>query len=319
MAARRSTRLDYGTRVARAMAFIAANLDGVLDLERVADAAAFSPCHFHRIFRAIAGETLAEHIARARLSRAARDLVEARLPMPRIARRAGYASQAAFSRAFRAAHGVPPAAYRAGRGIGRVVPVPTPSTKEPAMFDVTVRDYPALRLAAVRHIGPYMQIGAAFDRLQAWGAARGLIGADTHFFGRYFDDPKSVPPAQCRAEAGFTVAQRVAGDDEVSIVSVPALSAAVLRFKGPYAELERTYEWLYGSWLPASGREPAEMPCMEEYLNDPRTLPPGEWLTDIIVPLKEKVAASLCDGSGQRPECRTHSGRWHQASGSPFS
>jgi AraC family transcriptional regulator len=291
MAARQSTRLDYGRRVARAMAFVATNLDAPLDLAGVAEAASFSPCHFHRIFRAIAGETLAEHIARARLSRAAKDLIDAKLPMPRIARRAGYSGVAAFSRAFRTAHGVPPALYRAGRGIGRVVPVPTPSNLETDMFDVALRTYPAMRLAVMRHQGPYMQIGAAFDRLQAWGAARGLIGEKTRFFGRYFDDPKSVPAAQCRSEAGFTVADHVAADGEVSVVAVPALSAAVLRFKGPYAELERPYDWFYGTWLPASGREPSDLPCMEEYLNDPRSLPPAEWLTDIIMPLREKVPA----------------------------
>lgn len=284
MPARATTQLDYGRRVARAMAFVNANLDGMLDLERVAQAAAFSPCHFHRIFRAIAGETLAEYIARTRLQRAAKDLIDARLPLPRIARRAGYSGVAAFTRAFRLAYGVPPAAYRAQRGIALPTPTP-PHAQETTMFDVTIRDLPALRLAAIRQAGPYMTIGASFDRLQAWGAARGLIGPATRFLGLYHDDPKSVPAEKCRADAGFTVAPDVAGDTEVRIIDVPATRAAVLRFKGPYAEIERPYEWFYGTWLPASGHEPSDAPCMEEYLNDPRATAPAELLTDIIMPL----------------------------------
>lgn len=153
------------------------------------------------------------------------------------------------------------------------------------MFDVTLRDLTALRLAAIRQTGPYMTIGASFDRVMAWGAARGLIGPDTRFLGLYHDDPKSVPPEQCRADAGFTVGPDVQGDGDVHIIDVPATRAAVLRFKGPYAEVEAPYDWFYGTWLPASGHEPSSAPCMEEYLNDPRSTPPSELLTDIIMPL----------------------------------
>ena len=56
---------------------------------------------------------------------------------------------------------------------------------------------------------------------------------------------------------------------------------------GPYAELERPYRWLYGEWLPASGHEAADAPVIEEYLNDPRSLPPPQWRTAICVPLRE--------------------------------
>jgi AraC family transcriptional regulator len=66
---------------------------------------------------------------------------------------------------------------------------------------------------------------------------------------------------------------------------------AVLVFKGPYAELEAAYTWLYRDWLPNSGEEPADQPPREDYLNDPKALPPAEWLTAVMIPLKERVAA----------------------------
>lgn len=289
MPKREATQLDYGRRVARAMAFVAANLDGRLDLERVAEAGAFSPCHFHRIFRALAGETLAEHIQRSRLQRAAKELIDGALPLPRIAGRAGYAGVAAFTRAFRTAYGVPPSAYRASRGIGLPNPS-TPTPQESTMHHVTFTDFPSLRLAAIRHVGQFIGIGAAFDRVQAWGAARGLIGPATRFIAVYHDDPKSVPPGQCRADAGFTVDAHVTAEGEVRIIDVPATRAAVLRFKGPYAEIEGAYEWMYGTWLPQSGQEPANLPGLEEYLNDPRSTPPAELLTDIIMPLAKVTA-----------------------------
>lgn len=37
---------------------------------------------------------------------------------------------------------------------------------------------------------------------------------------------------------------------------------------------------------PESGEEPADAPVVEEYLNDPRTLPPTEWRTEVWLPLR---------------------------------
>ena len=52
-------------------------------------------------------------------------------------------------------------------------------------------------------------------------------------------------------------------------------------------ELPKAYEWLFGTWLPRQGLEPADRPPFEEYLNDPRGLPPAEWRTAVCVPLDE--------------------------------
>ncbi len=289
-----ATQLDYGRRIARAMARIASGPDRTPTLDELAAVAAFSPCHFHRIYRAVAGETPAETLARARLSRAAAELLRSAAPVAQVARRAGYGSAAAFTRAFRAAHGVPPAAYRARGGVGLPVPAgdDRPPEEETAMFHVSLRELPALRLAAIRHAGPYHGIGAAFDRLQAWGAARGLVGPGTRFLALYHDDPGSVPAARLRSDAGFEVGPEAAGEGEVRVLEVPAARVAALRFRGPYAELERAYGWLYGEWLPGSGEEPADRPCMEEYVNDPKRTPPPDLLTDVMLPLRERATAA---------------------------
>jgi AraC family transcriptional regulator len=61
--------------------------------------------------------------------------------------------------------------------------------------------------------------------------------------------------------------------------------ASVLH-KGPYAELETPYRYLFREWLPQSGEEAGDHACFEEYLNNPRELPPSEWLTRISLPLR---------------------------------
>jgi AraC family transcriptional regulator len=286
MPTKTTTLHDYGRRVARAMAHIAANLDRAQSLEELASVAAFSPYHFHRVYREVAGETPAETLARGRLSRAAAELLKTRQPIARIARRAGYGSAAAFTRAFRAAHGVPPGAYRARGGLGGMPPRPgAPSPEGATVFEVTIREEKPLRLAGIRHIGPFDGVLAAFDRLMAWAGPRGLIGPGTRRIGLFHDDPGSVPASALCSDACLTVPDGVAGEGEVAIREIPAGRFAVLRFRGPYAELEGAYAWLYGTWLPESGEEPEDLPAMEDYLNDCRTLPPSEWLTEVMIPL----------------------------------
>ena len=71
----------------------------------------------------------------------------------------------------------------------------------------------------------------------------------------------------------------------LAILALPGGRAAVARHRGPYAELEAAYAWLYRDWLPASGQEPADHPCFELYLNDPRRTAPADLLTDVCLPL----------------------------------
>src|SRR5687767_837595 len=132
-----STVLDYSRRVEKVIAHIASRLDDALDLETLAGVAAFSPCHFHRIYRYVTGETAADTLRRLRLHRAAGELVQDTVPVAAIAKRAGYGSVAAFTRAFGAAYGIAPAAYRVQ---GRLIaPASTRSDEENAVYDVEIR------------------------------------------------------------------------------------------------------------------------------------------------------------------------------------
>ncbi|MFH5923946.1 AraC family transcriptional regulator [Roseomonas xinghualingensis] len=286
-----ATRLDYGARIARSMALLARDPGRVTSLEELAAEAAFSPYHFHRIYRMMSGETPAETLVRLRLHQAASELIRGSAPVEKVARKAGYSGAASFTRAFRAAHGIPPAAYRARGGSGAVLRCSATPREDSSMHDVTIRELPPLRLAMIGHSGDYQRISAAFDRLEAWARARGLTGPETRFFGIYHDDPHSVAREALRSEAALTVPASAQGDDDVRIVDMPALRVAALRFQGPYAELECGYDALYRDWLPGSGEEPETLPAMEEYLNDCKALPPTEWLTDIMVPLKARVPA----------------------------
>jgi len=283
---RLTTRSDYAMRLERVFRWLADHLDDTLDLARLSEVAAMSPYHFHRTYHAMQGETAAETVRRLRLHRAAVELITGELPVPRVARRAGYGSQEAFTRAFRAAYGVPPARYRAS-----FVPSPTPKGTEDAMdtttaYHATIRETPALRVAALAHSGDYINIGSTFERLMAMAGGQGLLGPWTRSFGVYYDDPASTPREALRADACLTLPDGKLLSGELQVREIRGGRYGVTLHVGPYAELHFPYTWLYGTWLPKSGEETADAPSIEEYLNDARVVPPSELRTEIWLPLR---------------------------------
>lgn len=81
-------------------------------VSQLASVSALSRSAFRDRFRQATGQPPMRYLTRLRLSRAAELLRESRLPVYEIARRCGYTSEAALSRAFKRALGLPPGRYR---------------------------------------------------------------------------------------------------------------------------------------------------------------------------------------------------------------
>lgn len=274
-------RNGYLARIERVISHVAEHLDEELDLERLAKIACFSPCHFHRIYHAIQGETARDTVRRLRLHRAALDLIAAELPIERIVRRAGYGSQAAFTRAFRSSYGMPPARYQGGAAAAH-----HRMQRSQDMYQVAIVDSPRIHVAALAHRGEYIAIGQAFERLIGLAAAADLLRPNVRSFGIYYDDPASTPAAALRSEACVQAPEGWKGQGELRALDIAQGRYARIEHVGPYAELGRAYSWLYGTWLPTSGEEAADHPCVEEYLNDPRQVPASQLRTTVWLPLR---------------------------------
>lgn len=275
---------SYAKRLARVSAYIHDHLDEDLRIDTLAEIACLSPYHWHRIYHGYFGETVAATVKRLRLQRAAADLAHTNKPISEIAARAHYDSQASFTRAFSAAFGLPPAKYREV-GSHSVFKAST-SEDVQSMYDVVITQLPAMSLIAVDHRGSYMSIGKSFDLLFTTLATRNLIRPDLRMIGVYLDDPTSVPEAELRAIAGVAASEPVPVDAPLMTTQVQGGEYAILKYKGPYGDMRAAYDWLFGQWLPQSGREAADAPVLEEYLNSPRDTPPTELRTDICLLLK---------------------------------
>ncbi|WP_207002493.1 AraC family transcriptional regulator [Trinickia mobilis] len=156
-----------------------------------------------------------------------------------------------------------------------------------ATREVEIRNIPAMTAVTIDHTGSYMQIGKAFDTLFGWLASNNLLDSVQHAVGIFYDDPGVVAEAALRSKAGAVLAVPVEIAAPLSRAEIAGGEYAVLRHKGPYADMAAAYQWLYGEWLPQSGRQAADAPGFEEYLNNPRNTPPSELLTDICVPLRQ--------------------------------
>lgn len=274
----------YERRLHRVSDYIYGHLNEELDLDRLAEIACLSPHHWHRIYRAVHGETLAATVKRLRLQKAAADLVQTDLPVEAIAQRSGYPNVQSFNRTFKAVYGLPPARYRKE---GSHKTFETASSEGIAdMYEVTLKEIDGFDLVGVAHTGSYMGIGKAFETLYGTLFSRNLFRPDMEMIGIYLDDPELVPTDKLRSFACVTAKQTLPADAPLTPQTLDGGRYAVLRHKGPYADMPLAYQWLYGTWLPQSGREVRDSLMFEKYLNNPRDVPPTELLSDIYLPLK---------------------------------
>ncbi|MGH3656744.1 MAG: AraC family transcriptional regulator [Micromonosporaceae bacterium] len=290
--------VDYEAMVRDTMAEIAGRLDDPPGFRELADRVFLSPYHFHRIFRAMTGESPAEIIRRLRLERAAWQVRTTERPITELAFSSGYATHEAFTKAFQQAFGMPPSTFRNGPRDCPGIQAPNglhfhpdgltlfhlvDRGGDPMKLDVVA--VPAKRLAAVRHKGPYYLIGAAFGALAQQAGPLGLLSEpDATRLAIYYDDPETKPAEELQSIAAVTVRE----DAEIGDLEEERQpSGRFLRaeFVGHYSGLGEAWSRLYGEHIPAGGYALRDGVCFEVYVSDHDTTPPDELRTDLYVPI----------------------------------
>jgi len=297
---KKSPQQEYTKRILAVLVFIQKNLDEELSLEEYARVAHFSPYHFHRIFRGMVGESLHEHIRRLRLERAATRLKRTDWAIIEIALEAGYETHEAFTRAFRTLCGCTPSRYRRDNSVALVLSPgvhyqdggSTNDLQLPAggeTMKVRIEQVEPMRVAFVRHVGPYHEVETAWERLCTRLGKDGLLGPGTKFIGICYDDPEVTAPEKLRYEACVTVDNDFEAQDDVGVQTIGGGEYAVTTHVGPYSLLGQTYATLLGQWLPRSGRELRSEPSLEFYLNAPESTDLEDLITDIYAPLAPAI------------------------------
>jgi AraC family transcriptional regulator len=278
------SRTYYQERLNRVTGYIYDHLDDQLDLNRLADIACLSPYHWHRIYQAMHGETIAATVKRLRLHRAAGYLANTSMAIEKVAEKSGYGNLQSFTRIFHSVYGMPPARYRK-QGSHTSFPNQGRAGVQ-GLYEIAIKSLPSFRMTAIEHVGSYMQIGRAFDTLYACLSMRNLVKPGLRSIAIYLDDPSAVAEEELRSRAGVILDADAAIEPPLAVTEISAGDYAVLRHKGPYADMKAAYQWLFGEWLVQSGKEAADAPVFEEYLNSPHNTAPLKLITDIYLPLR---------------------------------
>ena len=293
---------DYKRRLLRVLVHIQQHLDERLGLGELAGVACLSPYHFHRVFKGMVGESVKEYVRRLRLERAANQLKLCSASVIDIALGAGYNSHEAFTRSFKAAFGSAPTQFRSTRraALARVpsgVHYHEPITmrfrtlRRGGNMKVEVKQLKPMRVAFMRHVGPYGEVGQTWEQFLTLMGKDGYLGGNPTMLGICHDDPEVTPPAKLRYDACLGVDDNFEPGGDIGVQTVAGGEYAIATHTGPYNQLGNTYSEFLGQWLPRSGRELRNAPCFEVYVNDPQGTPADELMTDIYVPLQEQVLA----------------------------
>jgi len=296
-------------RIQRAIDYIERHLHDQICIDEIAAEAAYSLWHFQRVFSAMTGETVAGYIRRRRLASALGELTTGNTPIIEIAWRHGFESQEAFTRAFKAMFGSTPGRCRR-EGIGAIAC----ATRIRLTQEYLDRRYggismePVIRnLGELRIVGrgaPFISIlsqeanshqvipGLWDDLFQHIGEIRNRVDGPSYGLCEPVPAPERTHPEECYYLAGVPVASL--GDIPEGMVgrTVPAGTYAVFTHVGRLDTLGRTMSYIYGSWLPNSGHEPAQAPDLELY--DERFDPASDTSEmDILIPIRTggRVAA----------------------------
>lgn len=311
-------REEYISRINRVIDYIENNIDEDFSLKTLSEVACFSQYHFHRIFKAMVNETLNQFILRVKLEKAAGQLLsQPKKSITDIATEFGFSGSAAFARAFKNQFNMNASqwrdTYKAENSkicktnsnnrkaySSTSFYIDTTSSKQKWRItmpnDVTanieVKQMADLDVAYIRHIGPYKGNAELFKdlftRLMTWAGPRNLINfPETKMLSVYHDNPNITDEDKLRLSVCITVPKSTAVDGEIGKMVVSGGTYAVAHFELSGSEdYEKAWNYIYGSWLPDSGYQPADGVCFESYLNNPEEHPDGIHIVEIYVPLK---------------------------------
>ncbi|WP_314297489.1 AraC family transcriptional regulator [Capnocytophaga gingivalis] len=275
---------DYIQRINKVVAYINDHLDESLDLKTLAEVAALSEFHFHRVFKALKGESIGAHISRLRIEAAARLLRYSALSIEDIAFNIGYEAPAALSKAFKNQYGITPTQYRTNKDIyimKKEIINPDLALKAPKIMELDPKN-----LIYVALTGEYgtLDYGKAYEQLWAVVKSQKLFTKGIESICVSYDDPKITEASLQRSEVSLSIHKHADPEGEVSCKTLAGGKYAVFFYQGSYTHLSAVYDAAM-RWVIDSEYEIREEPTFEKYLNDSRRTPEEKLKTEVYIPI----------------------------------
>lgn len=106
------------------------------------------------------------------------------------------------------------------------------------------------------------------------------------------DDGDLVEESACRYDACVTVPEGFEQEAHRPQVEFKTLSGGMYAVYSYYDTVDKfvlAYDSMFSVWLPRSGYEADDRPCLEFCLNDPMKDQEGKCKVDLYIPIKQRV------------------------------
>ncbi|MBC7713652.1 MAG: GyrI-like domain-containing protein [Rhizobacter sp.] len=272
--------MEHLDQIQRAVDYIEDHLNDDLHVDVISKVAGFSRWHFQTVFSAAVGDSLKEYIRTRRLTKAMSELGTDKRILD-IALDAGFESQESFTRAFKNMFKATPGECRKA-GIN-----PMHLKKIRITIEYLDHLYGGINMEPVYKSIPEMKIvgclGKFISVLSPDKNNMVVIPALWQSFMPRLHEVKNakssvnlgvcyeVLPAEVSRpdECMYMAATEVTTFDNVpegmKTFTIPAGEYAIFTHKGPLDTFEHTMNYIYGSWLPKSGKKLRHAPDIEWY------------------------------------------------------
>lgn len=249
----------------RALEMIEERLDGEIDVAELARAAHTSEYHFRRVFSTLSGMSLSEYVRRRRLTQATAEVLDGDDSVLAVAIKYGYQSADAFTRAFKAMHGMTPSEARKPGVVLR--------SQQRMTFHLTIRggsdmqhrftDLDRFRIVGMKaripivHLGPNPAIEEFQAQLPPDLNRRLLALADVEALpGLLFvtDDVEEGGPEGSWCDYYHAVATtKQELPDDLAVLEVEPAKWVAFRGEGPFPHaLQNLWAESFGEWFPSN-------------------------------------------------------------------
>lgn len=277
---------EYYLRLEKAIDFVEENLHTKLSLSSVSSNAFSSLSHFHRIFYFMTGLTIKEYIRHRRLSHAAIQLVKSQRSVLDIALEAQFESPESFNKAFKKLFGLSPKEFRNNNPefevMRRMVINRKNELKQPDNMTLTFVYLPQQIVSGVKirttleNRQQTSDIPLFFEKVMQANLLANIpdIADSQKIFGIYSD---MSDDEEFDYTVGLLVEELSTWYDNYSRHVLPASEYARFSVQGDTSQLENAWRYIYGSWMPNSGRSRQKGLDFEIYYPEK---------TDIYIPMQ---------------------------------
>ncbi|WP_414846302.1 AraC family transcriptional regulator [Chryseobacterium sp. IT-36CA2] len=297
---------EYKKRIVKTIQYIDNHIDADLSLEKVSEVSAYSPFHFHRIFKLVTGETLQNYIIRKKIEKSALHLaLHKHMEIKDIYWDLGFSNHSVFCKTFKKYYGLAPTEFRrlAPEKFHKILQTQSNNGQIDTVFSqyicnienllnwtnmnlkIEVKEMPEMNLAAVMSLG-IANVEPSFNILIDWASRKSLFPRENvKMISVYHDSCKITPLDKVRIHACMLLNERLAHQEgEVFAETIEAGRFIVGTGEVTLNDFEQCWVSLF-LWMNENKYSIRRTFPFEIYHTNFKEHPEGKMIVDFCIPI----------------------------------